>query len=106
MGKNNDLEIKEAGLLEQGIIPKQYIGKWTNESGKRLRIVQYFSLEDLTIKKIFIPFDVFMKLKMKEYYPTVKDTKYCNIYFDYDEQEDRDIVIDIKVAGQFEINLL
>jgi len=90
--------------FELAIIPKQYIGKWKTEEGLRLRIIQYFSIDDMTIKKAFIPFSVFAGLD-KAIYSTAKEKKYCEIRFVYNENEDRNELADITFKGLFAIEL-
>ena len=82
--KNNDNEIIVA------LIPKQYIGAWKNDEGKKLYIVQYVAVEDKELKKIFVPVSDYKELAVKTFIGG-----YANITIGQDD-DDRDVILEIE----------
>ena len=51
----------------KAILPSQYVGKWKNEEGVPLRIVLYVDLDELELKKLFIPLADFKEMQVKSF---------------------------------------
>jgi len=51
----------------EALLPRQYAGRWTNEDGKKLFIVQYVEKGDNVLKKLFIPVEDYVALGVKKF---------------------------------------
>jgi len=86
----------------KGILPSQFVGKWTNDEGKRLKVFFVLCLEDFELKKIFMPVDEFNMLDLSKLVKKSADVVY-EFEFEIDD-EDRENLVSFKQIGTLDIS--
>jgi len=79
----------------KGIIPSQYVARWTSEDGEKLRIFQYVDVNTWDLVKVFVHAKTFDELGLAKIIKQCDGTPY-ELTFETQPTTGRDILVAIK----------